>query len=329
MARDYYEALGVPRDATREQIKRAYRRLAKEHHPDAARGDCSPRDGGRARSGSRAGSGAASAGGGQGASSGEGGDARRFREAQEAYEVLCDEAKRRAYDRELRRREQTRRRGGPGVREDWNGFTDTPGGFRRNRGRGDFGEPGAGRGGGARGRHSAGPRGTRGGDAGSADTGRGGGPSFFSDLDALFQAFFGRGASGGLGSETRSRGGRSDPRGPGGPGFGGAAFGGGFAGAAGERMPTREYQLYLSPDEARDGTEVTLELDDFAEGMDTPGFGMEDMAFGSRFGGPGGAEQQVRIYIPGNRSSGEQLSFTVDAPDGGRMTVVFHVIVEG
>jgi DnaJ-class molecular chaperone len=233
--------------------------------------------------------------------------------------VLCDEAKRRAYDRELRRREQTGRRGGPGVREEWSGFadepggfTDTPGGFRRNRGRGnfddvDFDDVGA----------------------GGADSGRAGGPSFFSDLDALFQAFFGRGAPGGPGSETRSRGGRSGRRGPGVSGLGGAAFGGGWPGTAGERMPTREYQLYLSPEEARDGTEVTLELDEFEEGMDTPGFGMEDMAFGSRFGGPGGAEQQVRVYIPANRSSGEQLSFTVDTPDGGRMTVVFHVIVEG
>jgi DnaJ-class molecular chaperone len=235
--------------------------------------------------------------------------------------VLCDEAKRRAYDRELRRREQTGRRRGPGVREEWSGFTDTPGGFRRNRGRGaggaeDFGGAGGGAG-----------RGTRG--AGGADTGRAGGAGFFSDLDALFQAFFGRGAPGGPDSETRSRGGRSGRWGPGVAGLGGAAFGGGWPGTASERMPTREYQLYLSPEEARDGTEVTLELDEFEEGMDTPGFGMEDMAFGSRFGNPAGAEQQVRVYIPGNRSSGEQLSFTVDTPDGGRMTVVFHVIVEG
>lgn len=34
MARDYYETLGIARDADQEEIKRAYRRLARKYHPD-------------------------------------------------------------------------------------------------------------------------------------------------------------------------------------------------------------------------------------------------------------------------------------------------------
>lgn len=34
MARDYYDILGVPRTASQEEIKRAFRQLAREHHPD-------------------------------------------------------------------------------------------------------------------------------------------------------------------------------------------------------------------------------------------------------------------------------------------------------
>ncbi len=66
MEKDYYEILGVSRDASQEEIKRAYRRLARQYHPDVNK---SP-------------------------------DAEtRFKEINEAYQVLGDPEKRAAYDR--------------------------------------------------------------------------------------------------------------------------------------------------------------------------------------------------------------------------------------
>jgi molecular chaperone DnaJ len=65
--RDYYEVLGVSRDAADSDIKKAYRRLAMKYHPDRNPGDDTATE--------------------------------RFREASEAYEVLTDPQKRGAYDR--------------------------------------------------------------------------------------------------------------------------------------------------------------------------------------------------------------------------------------
>ncbi|MFO1339455.1 MAG: molecular chaperone DnaJ [Burkholderiaceae bacterium] len=66
--RDYYEVLGVAKNASEDDIKKAYRKLAMKHHPDRNQGD--------------------------GAKVAE----EKFKEAKEAYEMLSDEQKRAAYD---------------------------------------------------------------------------------------------------------------------------------------------------------------------------------------------------------------------------------------
>jgi molecular chaperone DnaJ len=65
--RDYYEVLGVPRTATPDEVKRAFRKLAKEHHPDMHKENKKAAE-------------------------------EKFKELSEAYEVLADAEKRRRYD---------------------------------------------------------------------------------------------------------------------------------------------------------------------------------------------------------------------------------------
>jgi molecular chaperone DnaJ len=64
--RDYYTVLGINRDASEEDVKKAYRKLAMKHHPDRSPDDKGAED--------------------------------KFKEAKEAYEVLSDARKRAAYD---------------------------------------------------------------------------------------------------------------------------------------------------------------------------------------------------------------------------------------
>src|SRR3972149_711152 len=65
--RDYYAALGVARTASQDEIKQAFRRLAREHHPDVKQGDPQADE--------------------------------RFKEINEAYQVLSDPERRAQYDR--------------------------------------------------------------------------------------------------------------------------------------------------------------------------------------------------------------------------------------
>ena len=64
--RDYYEVLGVAKGASSDEIKKAYRKLAMQHHPDRNPGDKAAET--------------------------------KFKEAAEAYEVLSDEQKKGRYD---------------------------------------------------------------------------------------------------------------------------------------------------------------------------------------------------------------------------------------
>src|SRR3954447_22926512 len=64
--KDYYETLAVGRSADTEEIRKAYRKLARKYHPDLNPGDRAAED--------------------------------RFKKVQEAYDILSDENKRKVYD---------------------------------------------------------------------------------------------------------------------------------------------------------------------------------------------------------------------------------------
>ena len=99
---DYYDILGVPRSADEKEIRQAYRRLARQHHPDVNPGDEEA--------------------------------AERFKTVNAAYEVLSDADKREKYDRYGDRWEQAEhfdRQGGPDFSQFFRGgnFGGGPSGF--------------------------------------------------------------------------------------------------------------------------------------------------------------------------------------------------------
>ncbi len=89
MSKDYYEILGVEKRASQDEVKKAYRKLAHEHHPDK-----------------------------------KGGDEKKFKEINEAYQILGDEQKRRQYDRFGQTFSGQSQQGGFGAGFDFSGFED-------------------------------------------------------------------------------------------------------------------------------------------------------------------------------------------------------------
>ena len=104
--KDYYSTLGVAKTATQKELKQAYRKLARKHHPDVNQGDKAAES--------------------------------RFKDLSEAYEVLGDPAKRKKYDElgaNWRMYEQAGPAGGPGFGGQPGGAYNVnvggqPGGFR-------------------------------------------------------------------------------------------------------------------------------------------------------------------------------------------------------
>src|SRR5215218_10558125 len=92
--RDYYEVLGVAKNASDEEIKKAYRKLAMKHHPDRNQGSASKAS------------------------------EEAFKEAKEAYEMLSEPEKRAAYDQFGHAGVDPSMRGGAPGAEGFGGFAE-------------------------------------------------------------------------------------------------------------------------------------------------------------------------------------------------------------
>ncbi len=107
--KDYYSTLGVAKTATEKEIKQAYRKLARKHHPDVNPGDKQAET--------------------------------RFKEINEAYEVLGDPSKRKKYD-ELGANWRAYEQAGAGAPGGAGGFNPNQGGWNVNFGGGGAGQSG-------------------------------------------------------------------------------------------------------------------------------------------------------------------------------------------
>lgn len=94
--KDYYKTLGVKKNASADEIKKAYRKLARKYHPDVNAGDKAAEE--------------------------------HFKDINEAYEVLSDEDKRGKYDRFGAEWQQFSRAGGRPEDFNWNQWGGAPGG---------------------------------------------------------------------------------------------------------------------------------------------------------------------------------------------------------
>src|SRR4051812_30620426 len=92
MAKTLYDTLGISKTASQDEIKKAYRKLARQYHPDKNPGDAAAEE--------------------------------RFKEVQTAYDVLSDDDKRKAYDRygSSNGRGPSAGPGGANVNFDFGGF---------------------------------------------------------------------------------------------------------------------------------------------------------------------------------------------------------------